>query len=64
MAIPTALSTAKQWRKHAEDARSVAAGLKDDNMRLVMLAIAGSYDKLGAWAAVREAETSIPKGTR
>jgi hypothetical protein len=47
-------SQGKRWRERAEECRSTAEGIKDDNSRRQLSGVAESYDRMAILADQRE----------
>jgi hypothetical protein len=48
------LNDAKHWRDRAEEARTVADGLRDPETKRLMMGIAENYERLALRAEVRK----------
>jgi len=52
---------AKRWRERAEECRSAADGIKDEDSRRQMLGVADSYDRMAMLADQRAAAATNGK---
>lgn len=52
--MPALLDKPERWRKRAEEARTIAAGMRDPETKRIMLDLAASYDALAKRAEDRK----------